>query len=239
MSWMWISALLVGLLWGAGVSAARAEDGAAAGQRLRAVIDAFVEQSTPDQQRHLGGALRASPALVQQLDSAAEAGRLTAIEVLPPHRRTGPDLAAAVDGGRIVLAADFLTRPAKQRRHEVIYKDDILPNNLVFVLGSLAFHLQSEPPSPSLEQDARACIQGWNDVMDAAERENGNKSLTPQQHAMLLLNLRYRMVFIGGSKDNKVKWSPSGTLEPSDQNVAAIVEALKAARLVDFGVAPR
>lgn len=241
MSWIRISTLLAGIVL-LGVGAGRgtwAQDAVVTGPKLQAIVDAFGRQSTPDQYVQIADALVASPALMRQLASEAEAGRLTGIEVGPPHRLSGAPFAAMAGRKRLVLGADFLMQVAKRRMFQMAYADDILPNNLVFVLGSLAFYLQSQSSASNLERDARACIQGWNDVMEVAVRENGDKPLSPQQHAMLLLNLRYRTVFMGSAKGGKVKWSSSGTLEPTDENVAVIAETLKNAKLLDFGVATR
>lgn len=82
-----------------------------------------------------------------------------------------------------------------------------LPNNLVFVLGAFAFHLQVPPSLPptnvaqfvqaQVERDASAFLEGWNDVVEAAAHDNGNKPLTVPQFSSMMLNLRYRAVFIG------------------------------------------
>ena len=87
-----------------------------------------------------------------------------------------------------------------------------------------------------IEQDARSFIQGWNDVVDAAVRENGGKPLTVQQQGMLILNFRYRAVLVDKDNQHKIAWSPSGAIEPTGQNVAALLEIVSRSRLLDFGV---
>jgi hypothetical protein len=126
--------------------------------------------------------------------------------------------------------------------------DDILPNNLVFALGGLAFHLQQAGtplPRPTqasdlgrlvalkIVEDARSFIQGWNDVVDAAIQENKGQSVTARQQSNLLLNLRYRAVFIRDV--SKLSFSASGEIAPSDQNVSVLASALGTTGLLDFG----
>ena len=67
----------------------------------------------------------------------------------------------------------------------MVYPGDILPNNTVFALGHLAYHLGAAPTDPrgsqgyvvqKLVEQAAAFIQGWNDVVDAAQRETAGGS---------------------------------------------------------------
>jgi hypothetical protein len=90
----------------------------------------------------------------------------------------------------------------------VVHPDDILPNNTTFVLGHLAFHLNAGAVKPRefpnlndyvtamLDQEARAFIRSWNDALDAAVQQNNGKSLSPQQVAYFMLNMRYRFAFL-------------------------------------------
>ena len=134
---------------------------------------------------------------------------------------------------------------------DAVRPDDMLPNNLVFVLGAFAFHLQappSLPPSPSnvaqfiqaqVERDAHAFLEGWNDVVEAAAHDNGGKPLTIPQFSSLMLNLRYRGLFTAKDTMNKLQWMSTGRLEPNARNVTAVAEGLKTLNLLDFGVPPQ
>ena len=84
--------------------------------------------------------------------------------------------------------------------------------------------------------DARAFIQGWNDVIEAATRENG-KPLTAHQQARVLLNLRYRAVFLAPLSERRIAATPSGTIEPTDRHVLAIVQRLGEMNVLDIGIA--
>ncbi len=214
-------------------------------ERLQAIMDAF--KGTPDQRAQLVEALNASTTLTQQLATLANAGQLTAIDVVPPQRPAASPFASTIDRGRIVLSAALLTQVVKRRLIDVKIPDEILPNNLVFVLGGLAYHLERPPPTPQanmtpaafakarVEQDARAFIQGWNDVTEAAVRENGNRPLNVQQQGALLANLRYRAVLLDTTEQNKVAFAPSGMIGPTDQNVAAVAAIAGRTTVLDFG----
>ncbi len=238
---------VLAVLAGMAVALAAAPDGRAQ-QRLQEVVAAFDQQGTAAQRKQLGEAMAASPALAQRLEAAADAGHFTAIEIVPGQKLPNTPFLATIDHGRILLSADFLDRVATRRLSDVVQRDDVLPNNLVFVLGSLLSHLQAPaatPPSDmqafikaKIEKDARAFIQGWNDVVDAAEKANGNRYLTQQQQGSLLANLRYRTVFVGRDGRRIVPWTSSGVIDPADRNVALLAESLQRGNLLDFGVPP-
>ncbi len=218
----------------------------AALDHLQAAMDAFT--GTPQQRSPVVEAINASPALTQQLAAAANAGQLAAIGVAPPGRPPASPFATTIDRGKIVLASDFATQTGKKRLIDVAVPNEILPNNLVFVLGSLAYHLAHPPPTPQgypnpaaysqarLDQDARSFIQGWNDVVDAATRENANQPLGVQQQGALLANLRYRAVLLNTTGSNKLVFEPTGTIRPTEPNVAAVTDTVRRATLLDFGV---
>lgn len=238
----WTAAFAIALGFCLAGAAAHADSG----RRLQAILDAFARQTAPGQFKQVGDALVASPALTAQLNGLAEAGRFTAIDL--SSQQQGGTFKATIQRGHIVLAPAFLAQVATRRIHDVVHEGDLLPNNLVFVLGGLAAHLASPPLAmgPDVQafiraatrKDARAFVQGWNDVMDAAMKENGGRQPTPQQFASLILNLRYRVVFINPTVHEKIKWTDAGTLEPDEQTISAIARGLEKMQLLDFGVAP-
>ncbi|CAN5751933.1 hypothetical protein BH11PSE3_BH11PSE3_23920 [soil metagenome] len=217
-------------------------------QPLQEIVEGFGRHATLAQQRQFAEALAASPALARQLTAAAEAGRLVAIDVVPAQSLPNKPFLATIDRGRILFVPDFLDRVATRRLSGIVQRDDILPNNLVFVLGCLVSQLQGPavPPTTDMQifiqaniaRDARAFIQGWNDVVDAAERENGDRYLSAPQQLSLLENLRYRSVFLDRAGRRIVPWTSSGAIDPTDQIVATLVEALRHSNLLDFGVPP-
>lgn len=248
MSWTRIAAVLATLtMLGAWQAASLAQN--AVPPRLQAILDGFRSQGTPDQYKQVADAITASPALARQLGDLAQAGRLTGFEIATPQRKQSSPFATTIDHGRIVFAGDFLAQVVKKRLYDVVTADQILPNNLVFVLGSFAYQLQNPgaqgQPAPSdmasfvkahLEKDTRSFIQGWDDVVDAAVKENGSKPLTVQQQGMLVLNLRYRILFLDKDSQRKIAFSPSGAIDPTGQNVAAVMAIVVRTSLLDFGV---
>ena len=213
------------------------------GHRLQSIVDTLAQHSSLQQHKQFGDALAASGALAGQLNAAAESGRLTGIEISP--QRPSNRFSATILDKQIVLAADFLPQLGKQRYYDVAMPDDILPDNLVFVLGAFASWLVAPEVSPdqglngymtaSLNRNARGFIQGWNDVVDAAVRQNGKRPLSMPQLGSLMMNLRYRVVFTNATASTALKWSPTGTIDPSDQNVAAVASGLRKMKLLDFG----
>lgn len=213
------------------------------GHRLQSIVDTLAHNSSLQQHKQLGDALGASGALAGQLNAAAESGRLTGIEI--SAQRPGNGFSATILDKHIVLAADFLPQLGKQRTYDVVLPDDILPDNLVFVLGAFASWLAAPPVSSdldlqsyitaSLNRNARGFIQGWNDVVDAAVKQNGKRPLSMPQAASLMMNLRYRVVFTNATASNAIKWSPTGTIDPTDQNIAAVADGLRKMKLLDFG----
>lgn len=214
---------------------------------LQAVLDGFKARSTPEQYRQVSEAIAASPALTQQLNDAVQARRLTGIEIASPARKPSSPFANTIDHGVMVFTAEFLVQNQKRLQFDVVTPNEILPNNLVFVLGSLSYHLLNPPPSPAqfanpqsyrqarIGGDARSFIFGWDDVVEAAVREQGGRPLTVPQQGMLLLNLRYRLVLDDRNSRDKIVWSPSDAIEPTDANIAAVSEILARTGLLDFG----
>lgn len=107
-----------------------------------------------------------------------------------------------------------------------------LPNNTVYMLGHLAYHLASGMPDPAkngrqdyvnkmLTIEAGAYIQGFNFVIDTAVHSNGGRALTERQRLPLLLNSLYRMAI------GKTRLTPDGTIDLDAQNIAAVVTAIK------------
>ena len=90
-------------------------------------------------------AIDASPALKHRLEALANSGELTAIVVVPdaqPPVVRGQAFAGATDDTIIILTAGLLTELQQNRRTDVIGKNDVLPDNTVFVLSHLAHHLE-------------------------------------------------------------------------------------------------
>jgi hypothetical protein len=88
----------------------------------------------------------------------------------------------------------------------------------------------------NIEGEARAYIQGWNDVVDAAALANG-KPLNLDQTLVLLKDFRYAAYFTmtAAQPGGSLTWEPtSGRIEPNDKNVAIMKAALSHAPVADI-----
>lgn len=82
---------------------------------------------------------------------------------------------------------------------------------------------------------AMGFIQGWNDMLDAAVRENGDKPLTMRQIVSLMMNFRYRGVFMKALHSaHPVHYENDGRIEPTDANRDAMTEALGTMTVYDL-----
>jgi len=145
----------------------------------------------------------------------------------------------------MIFSAEFLGAQKGNRLFDVVYPDDILPNNTVFALGHLAYHLEAPPIDPrnpqayvlrKLVEEAYAFAQGWNDVVDAATRQNGGHQLSKRQVAQLLMNMRYRFAFLTAiqQKPQKLELSDDGRVEVNSANMSAIATALANSKITDI-----
>lgn len=199
---------------------------------LKPVIDKLARTASTQQFSQIIDAARASPKLATQLARLIAQGKLTELRIVPA-KPAGSLFGAWVNGSTIFVTADFLKAQLGHAESPLHARATILPNNTVYLLGHLAYHLSAGQPDPrssarmdefirkKLEIEAGAYIQGFNDVVDAAVQSNGGKPLTDRQHLLLLLNSRYDKAL------GKAKLSPTGTIEPDAQNIAAVVGALK------------
>ena len=217
--------------------------------RLQAILDAFAQQGHEDQATLIAQALDASPQLLGQFNTSAYDGRLSAIEIATPNPKQRPTpFPGTMVRSKLILAPDFIARQKKQQLQEFLNAGEILPDNLVFALGTLIHYGDTPPvvagPHPpanlkaAAERDARAFINGWNVMIDAATRENRGKPLSFQQVNTLLLNLRDRVIFANENVFGRYRFSPGGTIQTSQENVDAIAAGLGRIGLLEIGVAP-
>jgi len=212
---------------------------------LQVLLDDFALHASKDQTKDVSDAVMASPALARQLGDLVAANQFKGFAIVSEESLQGSPFAATIDHGKIVFTARFLEQPAQQRIFDIVHPGDILPNNLVFALGALAFHLQAAATPKTMpadketfmhlamEEDASSFLQGWNDVVDAAIHENHDQPLVVSQQGALWLNLRYRSVIPG--TDNSLDQSPSGALPLTDKNVAKVGEFISHVNMLDFG----
>lgn len=223
-------------------------------RELERVLQELAASTSNDQYRQIDEAVKASRDLIEQLNGLAVSGKLTEIVVLNSAAasnapKPGP-FSAWTTGSSIVFSEALLSQLTKNREYDVVYPDDILPNNTTFVLGHLALHLSAGKipvkaggPLPvndyiaaMLDQEARAYIQAWNDALGAAVQQNSGKPLTPRQIANLMFNMRYRFAFLTALRQptDKIHLEQNGVIEQSESNAKAIASALKNSSVADI-----
>jgi hypothetical protein len=243
--------------------------GAASHGAIDKVLMRLQAAATPAQYQSIAAAIDASPALAAQLDGLAASGKLADVAVVLPAALRPPNVAfkAYASAPTLVISSALLPELVPKRLFDVVREGDILPNNLVFVLGHLASHLQhrdamlamdadmkrqiaSMPAGAGthefgpiekhatamhIENEAAAYIQGWNDVVDAARTSNAGKPLSVPQAGALLMNLRYRAVFLKAVQaPDPIHLADSGNIEPDAHNIKALAAVLGTSELPDI-----
>ena len=215
---------------------------AATGTPDRLVSD-FRLTASPSQVDQLVAAIESSPPLKAEFVTLIASGKFEKFEIVPssdPRLKDTP-FQARVANGRIIFTANFLEAQRPKRLFDVVQEGDVIPDNLVFVLGHLAEHLEHPfeipDPRPSREQflslvlhdEASAYIAGWNAL---AASLPGKSSVIRDGSA--LMNLRYRAVFIHAMDAVPDLINEQGQIAPLPANRDAIANALKASPVADF-----
>jgi hypothetical protein len=223
-------------------------------QELDGILGKLRTNVSADQYRQIDDAIKSSPSLIEELNRLAASGKLTEIVVLTSAATSNAPapgrFRAWVTDTSIVLTESLLSQLTKNREYDVVFPDDILPNNTTFVLGHLAFHLDAgkilakpgDVPhlndyiAAMLNQEARAYIHAWNDALEAAVQQNNDKRLTPRQIANFMFNLHYRFAFLKalGQPTDKIHLEQNGVIDDGDSNARAIVAALKDSPIADI-----
>lgn len=226
---------------------------------FQSVIQRLSISSAPDHFKQIADAIEASELLKSQLNRLIDAGKLRDIKLLQGKELPQPkgrEFGGFSDASTIYLSTELVVALRKSRLYDVVFADEVLPNNTVFVLAHLAHHVSTydELLAPGkfptresyvrarLEDEAHAFIQAWNATVDDATRRSGRPQLSNQQLMLLLMNIRYRGIFISamrvGPVVNQVRESPnflpSGMLETSRPNVNAFVKALQESKMADI-----
>lgn len=123
--------------------------------------------ATPEQYRDFDQAIQASPALSAQLNELSGSGQLTRLSIAAPAS-AHEMFRAKRDGSTWTFTPELVQQMEKTRIYDVVYPDDILPNNVVFVLGHLAFHASHAAALKASEDTMKA---GWK--TDAAAHQPG------------------------------------------------------------------
>lgn len=225
---------------------------------LNSVIQKLSISATPDKYRQVVEAIESSELLKAQLNQICIAGKLKDIKVLRrsdlPHAK-GRSFGGFADGSTIYLSVELMAALLNSRAYDVLQTDEVLPNNTVFVLAHLAHHLVTfddllapgRYPSRDayvnarIEDESSALIQAWNATVDDATRRNGKRQLSTQQAMGLLMNIRYRSIFLkamnigtsAGPAEEALKFLPSGAIEASKENMKAFARAIRESNMPD------
>ncbi|WP_010091315.1 hypothetical protein [Burkholderia ubonensis] len=217
-------------------------------------------RSTQSQYEAFANAIRHSPALAAQLNELVRAGLLTRISIDSGEASQGRSFGAMRSGSTWVFTPSFVADQGPRRIHDVVSDDDILPDNMVFALGFMAWRTthdeevtkalgamreSTDAPMAKMEWlvklniriDAGAFIQGWNDVVDAAVRQNRGVPLTVSQGNALMMNLRYRgplLKAVTAASPNPKLRMESSSIPYDMKNVAALASALQESQLIDI-----
>lgn len=203
-----------------------------------------------DDYQQIDNAIRSSGRLQVELDELINSHLFTGFLVLPREKIKNNKarlFGGFIESKKIILTTELLEELRKFRLFDVAYSDDVLPNNTIFVLSHLLYHIKNpidmnKYHSPSefvdamLQIEAAAYIEAWNSMVIAAEGSNNRKSLTVKQLGQVLMNARYKFIFINAMKHKEapLQLTPEGLIEANDTNVMAIVIILKNSRMMDI-----
>ncbi len=227
---------------------------------LDGILAELRARSTPAQYDVFATAIQTSPQLAAQLKKLTKEGLLKQITI---EQSSGPAWGAWRDGARWTFTPEYVATLAPHRIFDVVQEGEIMPSNMAFALGYMAWHTQHREEREKLEQEAhnsassastdqtternrwidrrlgmeaRAFIQGWNNVMDAATAQNRGAPLSPTQIGALALNLVFREPFM---QESRAELAERAADAQSASNVPALQQSpLPASRYhLDLGPA--
>ena len=242
---MRVSTVMPALAAGLGLACAPAHAAPLDGP-LAALLTRFQAQAGADQAKQVADAVTASPPLQARLEKLASDGALKGLDLVGPDDEVmDANKGAEIVGGHILLTAKFLLGQPPHRRVAATSKADLdPPDNLVFVLGHLSYHLEHPLDRKALPADlgdrantvvgdeARGYLQGWNDLIDAEAKLKG-RPITAAEAASLLPNFKYRFFFIKAN-GKLAEVSPDGHLAVTGRNLRAMTSALFESEVPDF-----
>ncbi|NHV31334.1 hypothetical protein [Burkholderia sp. D-99] len=217
-------------------------------------------RSTPGQYAAVAGAIHTSPALAVQLDELVDAGLLTRVAVDSGEPALGRTTGALRNGSVWILTPAFVANQAPRRLFDDVQDDDILPDNMVFALGYMAWRAKhdadvsrasdalraSDDGADAKKQrwidlntriDAGGFIQGWNDTVDAATFQHDGRPISIVQAVQMMMNLRYRGPLIKAIRATpparKLRISAPALSLDAD-NLDALASALQTSPVIDI-----
>ncbi|WP_431207239.1 hypothetical protein [Burkholderia cepacia] len=227
---------------------------------IETILSDLRRRSTEQQYKVFANAVQDSPALTEQLNELVRSGLLTRISIDSSEASQGRSFGATRVGSSWMFTPSFVEGQVSRRIYDVVSDDDVLPDNMVFALGFMAWRTKHDDgvrkaisamresastPAAAMQQfvavniriDAGAFIQGWNDVVDAAVHRNRGVPLTAAQGNALMMNLRYRSPLLkavtAASPDRKLRME-SASIPYDAKNVDAMASALQESQLIDI-----
>jgi len=215
---------------------------------MKSILHELKGMASPDDFQQISDAIALSETLQRELNELAGKNQFTGFSILPREQLTDPEtkiFGGFTQGSKIVFASEFLKELKKV--HHVFPNSDFLPNNTVFVLSHLLYHIRN-PVDPfeytsrdtfveaKLNTEASAFIHAWNTMLQVAERSNNAKPLSMPQYMTLLMNARYRFALLKAmeQKNLPLEFSPSGSVEINDENIRAVAAALRKSTVADI-----
>lgn len=205
--------------------------------RVDDALREFKSTSSPEEFKQVADTLAEAPHIADYLNEIPDFKGFKVVDL--KDRGSKNPYAGFVKNGHIVLARELL-QSLKQRQYmHHSPAGTILPNQMVFVLSHLAFHLKGNDkpnpraPSPGifaermLKYEARAYIHSWNALIDWAIAQNQAKPLEVFQIGELMLQSRYRgPVNSAHQQTPKLVMEASGHIKETESNVAALSQAI-------------
>ncbi|MGS0895200.1 hypothetical protein ACVBGC_22115 [Burkholderia stagnalis] len=214
-------------------------------------------RATPEQYGAVADAIHASPALAGQLAELADAGLLTRIAVDSGDAALGRTTGALRNGSVWILTPAFVANQAPRRLSDVVGADDILPDNMVFALGYMAWRAKHDADVSravgsmrasgddadarkrqwielNMRIDAGGFIQGWNDTVEAAAFRRDGQPISIVQAVQMMMNLRYRGPLIKAIRATPPLRVTATTFALDAANIDALASALKGSGVIDI-----
>lgn len=224
--------------------------------KLNLVLEQLKVSTNSNNYDQIVGAINVSPTLISEFNKLSESGKFTGFIIANKKEISGNKeiknnnmvsvFGGFISGSKIIITTEFLQELKKDRIYDVIYSDDIRPNNTVFALSHFVYHLNfpvdiakySSPmdyANAKINNEASAFIESWNAMLEVAQKNNNNKVLSNRQVGQLFMNTRYKFVFIISDKQpNLLKFSSDGSIERNKSNIEAIASSLVNSKMADL-----
>lgn len=205
-----------------------------------------------DDYQQIVNAISSSEMLQTELSDLIKTHQFTGFIVLPREQmKDYPKVmwfSGFTEGKKIILTTELLQEVRNRNWVDLRVEGEMVPNDTVFILSHLLYHIKNPIDARNYQtrnefievvskEEAKAFIMAWNSMLLSAEKTNKGSPLSIKQFSPLLLNARYRFVYIGAMKSktqNKLQFSPRYMIELTDSNIMSIVEKLSSSSLADI-----